>query len=170
MYMHLEILNADKYRAKLPYEGRNEMQANILQTKKLITGVERTSNYEGVSSKISASAVVERLTSNPPRERQPRAAPFVREVKAPRAVAKSQRPGSLLTPSNKTNVKSMKALDGAKLEPIGQPRGRNNQSPSAFERKNTEKSPVTKQLKSNLITPQSVTQAPPPKTSTSKVA
>ena len=158
MYTHLEILHADKYRAKLPYEGKNEMNANILQTKKLIVGVEKTSNYEGISSKISASAVVERLTSNPPvRERQPRAAPFVREIKAPRAVAKSQRPGSLLSPSNKSNVKSMKALDmPTKLEPIGKARGRNLQEPSAFVRKNTEKSPVTNKLKASaLATPSS---------------
>ena len=67
MYTLMQILYQDKYRAKLPIAGLNELNANILKTKRIIKGEEKTSNYEGISSKVSqTSNIVARLASNPP--------------------------------------------------------------------------------------------------------
>ena len=68
MYTLLEIEDPDKYRSKLPSSHQNELNANILQTKKLISGgPEHSSRYDGVSSKVSqVSNIVARLTFNPP--------------------------------------------------------------------------------------------------------
>ena len=67
MYELLEIEHQDRYRSKFPVTGANELSANIMQTKKLISG-DMTSTQAG-GSKVSQSAVsnvIARLTSNPP--------------------------------------------------------------------------------------------------------
>ena len=69
MYELLEIEHPERYRPKLPVAGVNELNSNILQTKKLLVDDNLKSSQAGGGSKVSQSAVsnvIARLTSNPP--------------------------------------------------------------------------------------------------------
>ena len=130
----MEILQADKYRAKLPIVGANEINANIIQTKRLMGGAEKSTNLEGVSSKISATNVVARLSSNPPlaRSKAPIVKPIAKEVKelAPLRGKSVVRPTSLLSPKENP-IGKIVSRPASLLSP------RDNKSVKNLEKKNT---------------------------------
>lgn len=75
MYTLLEIQYPDKYRPKLPYIDQKELNANILQTKKILNpNAEMSSNYGAISSKISQISGGQHSASNPAitKDRAPR--------------------------------------------------------------------------------------------------
>ena len=109
MYEHLEMEHPERYRPKLPVSHQNELNSNILLTKKLLISGDGTSSQAG-GSKVSQSAVsnmLARLSSNPPvKDRaslgvQRNNKDFVKDMRpVPAARGKTQtRPVSLLSPA-----------------------------------------------------------------------
>ena len=127
MYELLEIEHAERYRPKFPISGQNELNANILQTKKLISG-DIASSQAGASkaSQSAVSSVIARLTSNPPaRDRSSVVAAsqrvsnkdFVKDMRQNARGKTQTRPSSLLSPApSAQNLQTIKKIN--QVEPL----------------------------------------------------